>query len=156
MAYIGQIKDRNGNTVYPKTVVAALADYTPLNISQPTTLGIAYLNGSYDAWANATSYRTIELPDARIVALSVHVVSTTKISASNNFHLALLSIPSNIRPLYGQMVIEGATGSNGVFAPFYLGVGKSGTVSVDLPTNVESLPNTTGFHAEFFYLAAKN
>ena len=156
MAYIGQIKDRNGNVVYPKTVVSALTDYTPLNVSQPSTLGIAYLNGTYDDWANSTSYRTIELPDARIVVLSVHVKSSTKISASNKYHLALLSIPKNIRPLYGQIVTEAATGSNGVFAPFYLGVGKDGIVNVDLPTNVESEPNVTGFHAEFFYLAVKD
>lgn len=155
MAYIGQIKDRNGNVVYPKTVVAALADYTPMNISQPSTLGIAYLNASYDCWANATHYRTIELPDARIVALSVHVSSTTKINAANNHHLAVLSVPTNIRPLYTVDNTQGAWGGDGTFAEFHLTLGTDGIVSVGIPNNMET-DSRAGYHAEFFYLALKN
>ncbi len=155
MAYIGQIKDHNGNVVYPKTVVAALADYTPMNISQPSTLGIAYLNGSYDHWANATHYRTIELPDARIVALSVHLKSTTQVDSSNNHELALLSIPSSIRPMYTVDAIQGAWSGDGTNGIFDMHVNTDGIVGVSLPNNYTGSPNTTGYHAEFFYLSLK-
>ena len=154
MAYIGKIKDRNGNTVYPQTVVSALTDYTPMNVSQPSTLGISYLNGSYDDWANATHYRTIELPDARIVSLSVHVSSTTKISTDNGHHLSVLSVPTNIRPMYTVDVAQGATGSNGTFAQFNLSLTQDGLVTVFIPDNMET-DSRAGYHAEFLYLSLK-
>lgn len=156
MAYIGKMKDRNGNTVYPQTVVSALTDYKPMNVSQPSTLGIAYLNGSYDSWANATHYRTIELPDAYLVALSVHVNSTTVINSANNHKLAVLSVPSNIRPLYTAEVIEGAMGPNGLSGSmFVMSLSTEGIVTVVLPGNYDS-NNQTGYHGEFFYLAPKH
>lgn len=155
MAYIGQIKDRSGNVVYPKTVVGALDDYTPLNISQPSTVGLAYLNGSFDAWANGTHYRTIELPDARLVSLSVHLQSTTLINSSNKHKLAVLSVPSNIRPLYGVDAIQGAMGNNGTNAMFVLELGGDGIVTAILPETYDSSIGT-GYHGEFLYLAVKD
>lgn len=155
MAYIGQIKDRNGNVVYPKTVVGALTDYTPLNISQPSTLGIAYLNGSFDSWANGTHYRTIELPDARLVSLSVHLQSTTPINSSNKHKLAVLSVPSNIRPLYAVDAIQGAMSGNGTNGMFVLELGGDGIITAILPETYDS-NSGTGYHGEFLYLAVKN
>lgn len=155
MAYIGQIKDRSGNMVYPKTVVAALTDYTPLNISAPSTLGLAYLNGSYDAGANSTYYRTIELPDVRLVSLSVHLSSSTGVGDFNNHKLALLSLPSHIRPLDGVINVQAATGTNGAFATFYVEVQSNGIVQVIYPSNITTTGNQHGYHAEFLYLAAK-
>lgn len=155
MAYIGQIKDRNGNAVYPKTVVDALVDYTPLNISQPSTLGIAYLNGSFDVWANSTHYRTIELPDARLVSLSVHVQSNTPINSSNKHKLAVLSVPTNIRPLYAVDVMQGAMSGNGTNGMFVLELSNDGIITAILPETYDSTAGT-GFHGEFLYLAVKN
>lgn len=154
MAYIGQIKDRNGNVVYPKTVVGALADYTPMNISAPSTLGLAYLNASHDTWANATHYRTIELPDARLVALSVHVSSTQSIGASNNHSMAVLSVPSNIRPMNGVAENYSMYDSNGIWASGEITI-DNGIVTVHVPQNVTTNANF-GFHAEFLYLSLKN
>lgn len=155
MAYIGQIKDRSGNVVYPRTVISALTDYTPLNISQPSTVGLAYLNGSFDSWANGTHYRTIELPDARLVSLSVHLQSTTLINSSNKHKLAVLSVPSNIRPLYGVDAIQGAMGNNGTNAMFVLELGGDGIVTAILPETYDS-NISTGYHGEFLYLAVKD
>lgn len=155
MAYIGQIKDRNGNVVYPRTVVEALTDYTPLNISAPSTLGITYLNGSFDSWANGTHYRTIELPDARLVSLSVHLQSTTPINSANKHKLAMLSVPSNIRPLYAVDVIQGSMGNNGTNGMFVLELGSDGIITAILPETYDS-NSETGYHGEFLYLAVKN
>ena len=154
MAYIGQIKDRSGNMVYPKTVVAALADYTPMNILQPSTLGIAYLNGSYDHWANATHYRTIELPDARIVALSVHLKTSATIDNNNNHRLALLSIPSNIRPMHDLVSIQSP--AQNVDTEGVIDLSKDGVVTCRIPNTASATPNSFGFHAEFLYLSLKN
>lgn len=156
MAYIGQIKDHSGNMVYPKTVVAALTDYTPLNISAPSTLGISYLNGSYDTWANSTYYQTIELPDVRLVSLQVHVASSVPVNSSNNHHLSLLSLPSNIRPINGVICVQAATGTDGAFATFYVEALANGIVQVIYPSDVTSKGNDHGYNAEFLYLAHKN
>lgn len=154
MAYIGKVKDDNGVVMYPQVKVAGIVDYTPMNISAPSTLGLAYLNASYDCWANSTKYRTIELPDARIVALSVHVSSTQKIDNSNNHHLAVLSVPSNIRPLYTVDVTQNAVGDNGIFGQFNISLNREGVVTVGIPSDME-MDFRAGYHAEFFYLAMK-
>lgn len=156
MAYIGQIKDRSGNVVYPKTVLAAVDDYMPLNISQPSTLGIAHLNGSYDLAANSTYYQTIELPDVRLVSLQVHVASSVAVNSSNNHNLSLLSLPSNIRPMNGAICTQAAMGSDGAFATFYIEALSNGIVQVIYPSNITSSGNDHGYHAEFLYLAHKN
>lgn len=156
MAYIGQIKDHSGNVVYPKTVVAALTDYTPLNISQPSTLGIAYLNGTYDERANGTYYQTIELPDTRLVSLEVNVASSVGVDSSNNHHLALLSLPSHIRPINSEVCVQAATGTDGAFATFYVEAASNGIVQVIYPTNINVGGNAHGYHASFLYLAPKN
>lgn len=154
MAYIGKVKDDNGDVMYPQTQTKAIVDWTPLNVSAPSTLGLAYLNASYDIWANSTSYRTIELPDARIVALSVHVSSSQTIDSSNNHRLAVLSVPTNIRPLYSTTVVQGATAGDGTFAEFTITLTADGIVQVTIPQNVTT-DHVAGYHAEFFYLAKK-
>lgn len=154
MACIGKMKDRNGNVVYPQTVVDAITDYEPMNVSQPTTLGLAYLNGAYDHWANSTKYRTIELPNARIVALSVHLKTTSVIDSSNNHRLALLSIPSNIRPMYTLTSMQSP--AQNVSTEATIDLGNDGIVTGRIPTNATADPNGFGFHAEFLYLSLKN
>ena len=154
MAYIGKMKDRNGNVVYPQTVVDAITDYTPMDISQPSTLGIAYLNGSYDEWENATKYRTIELPNARFVALSVHLKTSATIDNNNNHRLALLSIPSNIRPMYDLVSIQSP--AQNVDTEGVIDLSKDGVVTCRIPNTASTTPNSFGFHAEFLYLSLKN
>lgn len=156
MAYIGKIKDRNGDVVYPQTMLAAIPDYEPMRWTQETKEGIAYLNASYDHWTNATHYRTLEFPNMRLVLLSVHLKSGIKIDSANNHTLSLISIPSNIRPLYGTSVVQAATGGDGAYATFYLGVGTDGIVNVTLPNNMTGEPGSMGYHAEFFYASLKN
>lgn len=154
MAYTAQMRDKDKNAMYPITLTEAIKDWTPLNISNPSTMGIAYLNGSYDDWANATHYRTIELPDARLVALSVHVSSSQVIDASNKHQLAVLSVPSNIRPMYGIATEYTLYGDQGIWASGEISLSNDGIVTVHIPTNITT-DHRAGYHAEFLYLSLK-
>lgn len=93
MAYIGKMKDRNGNVVYPQTKLDGIIDYEPLKISDWSTTGIV-LAGNFGWDENSKGYRFVQLPNGKDVEfdLKFHPVSVKGLVAEN-----IITIPDSLR-----------------------------------------------------------